>query len=139
MQPPDRPEPGSPEDWLAYARRDLAAAQVLQQGLTDLALQSAFHAQQAAEKAVKAVLTARSIVFPLTHNIRTLYDLAIRHGIAVPSEIHAAPTLTRYAAETRYPGPFDPITETQLGEALRLASAVVDWAARIISPPADAG
>ena len=51
--PHDRPTPGSSADWLARARSDLALAKVpLPEGAMyeDLC----FHAQQAAEKAVKA-------------------------------------------------------------------------------------
>ncbi len=52
--PQDRPVPGSAEDWLARAEGDLALARVpLPEGAfyEDLC----FHAQQAAEKALKAV------------------------------------------------------------------------------------
>jgi hypothetical protein len=34
-----------------------------------------FHAQQAAEKSIKAVLIDRGVSFPRTHNIRTLLEL----------------------------------------------------------------
>ena len=50
----DRPTPGTPKDWLARAQGDLALAQIsLPEGAyyEDLC----FHAQQAAEKAIKAV------------------------------------------------------------------------------------
>lgn len=52
--PHDRPAPGSAEDWLARAKGDLAIAEApLPEGAfyEDLC----FHAQQAAEKALKAV------------------------------------------------------------------------------------
>ncbi len=38
-----------------------------------------FHAQQAAEKSIKAVLASREIEYPWTHNLRQLIDLAAPH------------------------------------------------------------
>lgn len=52
--PEDRPVPGTAQDWMARAKSDLALARVpLPQGAfyEDLC----YHAQQAAEKALKAV------------------------------------------------------------------------------------
>ena len=57
--PPDPISPGSSEDWLRYAKADLALAQVPLPagGLYELLC---FHAQQAAEKSLKAVLMRRT-------------------------------------------------------------------------------
>ena len=59
--PQDKHVPGSPEDWLARAIGDLALARVpLPEGgyYEDLC----FHAQQAAEKAIKAVYKKHDLV-----------------------------------------------------------------------------
>jgi len=86
---------GSPADWLRYAYSDLELARVsrppkvLFEGLC-------FHAQQAVEKAMKAVLIAKGIPPPKTHNIRTLLDLLPQEVIA-PQEIEDAASLTDYA------------------------------------------
>jgi HEPN domain-containing protein len=53
--------PGSGRDWLAHAASDLRFAQL---GLADpdvMRNQIAFHAQQAAEKSLEAVLVERSL------------------------------------------------------------------------------
>jgi HEPN domain-containing protein len=51
----ETPQPGSPEEWLRYAQSDLKLASItLPSGVLLEAL--CFHAQQAAEKAIKAVL-----------------------------------------------------------------------------------
>ena len=74
---------GSPADWLRYAYSDLELARVerpsnvLFEGLC-------FHAQQAAEKALKAVLIAKGLPAPKTHNIRTLLDFLPEHIIPPP-------------------------------------------------------
>lgn len=43
-----------------------------------------FHAQQAVEKALKAVLAARSVEFPRTHNLAQLLDLLREQGLPPP-------------------------------------------------------
>nr|VFK17262.1 MAG: HEPN domain-containing protein [Candidatus Kentron sp. LPFa]VFK32509.1 MAG: HEPN domain-containing protein [Candidatus Kentron sp. LPFa] len=67
---PDRKhEPGSPGEWLSYAKSDLALART--DGSPDIMPQMlCFHAQQAAEKALKAVLLAVEIPISRT---RTIY------------------------------------------------------------------
>ncbi len=58
--------------WLAKARHDLENARLLilqEKRLLDIA---AYHCQQAAEKALKAYLTAKDCVFPKTHILETL-------------------------------------------------------------------
>jgi len=44
----------------------------------------------------------------------------------------AAEKAIKYAFETRYPGPFEPVTEDEYQEAVRLAEAVVHWTESII-------
>ncbi len=122
--------PGSPADWLRYAFSDLELARarrpskVLFEGLC-------FHAQQAAEKALKAILIAQSVPPPKTHNIRTLLDL-LPQEVIVPEEIEDAASLTDYAVTSRYPGDFESVDEEEYKEAVRLAETVVLWAERII-------
>ena len=60
--------------WLRKAESDLAAVELaLNAGL---ALDTAcFHAQQGAEKLLKAYLLARGVEFPFTHNLTRLLDL----------------------------------------------------------------
>ena len=43
-----------------------------------------------------------------------------------------ADLLTPYAAETRYPGHLEEITPFDVDEAIRLAEAVLQWAAKIL-------
>ena len=121
---------GSPADWLRYARSDLELSrivrpdEVLFEGLC-------YHAQQAAEKALKAVLIAKGVPPPKTHNIRTLLDLLLQDVIA-PQEIEDAASLSEYAVTSRYPGDFEPVNEEEHKETIRLAETVVLWAERII-------
>ena len=87
--------PGSPSDWLRYAISDLKLACVARP--TEVLLEAlCFHAQQAAEKALKSVLVANDIPFPKTHNLRTLLDL-LPEDITPPPEVQDAASLTDYA------------------------------------------
>jgi len=122
---------GSPEDWLQYARSDLELARlspppgVLLEGLC-------FHAQQAAEKALKAVLIANNTNFPKTHSIRMLIDL-LPPTVSKPEIVEDAAGLTDYAVISRYPGDTEPIDDEEYREAIRLSEAVVSWAEKFIS------
>jgi HEPN domain-containing protein len=123
-------EPGSPKDWLRHAFSDLELAHIAPNEkilLEDLC----FHAQQASEKALKAVLVANGIPYPKTHNIRTLLEL-LPQDVTPSQEIQGASILTDYAVISRYPGDFEPVTEDEHQEAFRLAEAVVKWAEGII-------
>jgi HEPN domain-containing protein len=90
-----------------------------------------FHAQQAAEKTIKAVLIACGIEPPRTHSITALIDL-LPPNIPRPDDLMAARTLTSFAAVTRYPGQAGPVSEEDYREAVRLAEAVVAWAEEAI-------
>ena len=129
--PQDRPVPGSAEDWLARAEGDLALARApLPEGAfyEDLC----FHAQQAAEKALKGVYQHHRRPFRYTHDLDELITGLQNEGIAVPPEVADAALLTSYAWEARYPGLSEPVTIEEYREALRQAEFVVTWAVKVI-------
>ncbi len=61
-----------------------------------------FHAQQAVEKLLKAALTAAGIVYPRTHRLSELLDLATDRGVSIPEEFDVLHRLTPFAVEYRY-------------------------------------
>ena len=61
-----------------------------------------FHAQQAAEKMLKALLAARSVDYPKTHNIRVLIELLANEGIRLPAELSDIDRLTPFGTTFRY-------------------------------------
>src|SRR5215217_5530103 len=85
MTPRERFPPNDPREWLGSARSDLIYAKIHAPGV-DLEARC-FEAQQAAEKAIKAVLIDRGIDFPFTHNLLRLLTLLEGHGESIPSEI----------------------------------------------------
>jgi len=131
MPPHELPILGSPEDWLRHAHSDLELARLnLPAGvlLEDLC----FHAQQAAEKALKAVFVAGKISSPRTHSIRMLIDL-IPEDLDVPQSVQDASALTDYAVLSRYPGNLEPIEVDEYREAVALAEAVVKWSMAMVA------
>ena len=96
------------------ARRLLAKAgedeYVLDRLLGDAAAPEAvvgFHAQQAAEKLLKAALFLAGVAPPRTHNLAELADLAVSSGLNLPTECEALRWLTPYAVLYRYEGDAD--------------------------------
>lgn len=117
---------GSPESWLQYANSDLELARISKpQNVLFETL--CFHAQQAAEKAIKALLIAKKITFPKTHSIRMLLDL-LPPEVKQPPELQESAILTDYAVISRYPGDLEAIDEEEYQRAVNLAKSVVEWA-----------
>jgi len=118
--------PGSPAEWLRYARSDYRLAAIRRpKGVMLDSL--CYHAQQAAEKAIKALLLHRGISFPFTHNLKTLLE-CLPKSVHPPEEVLQAARLTQYAVSARYPDDAEPVdSEAERQEALRLARAVLKW------------
>ena len=128
--PPERFPPDDPREWLNRARSNLsrAKARIPEVYLEDLC----FDAQQAAEKAIKALLIKKGVAFPYVHDIAHLLALLEQIGEQVPESVRRAEDLTRYAVVTRYPGIAEPVGESHYRDALVSAEAVVRWAEREI-------
>lgn len=130
--PDDKSIPGSPQDWLARAKSDLTFARLpLPEGAfyEDLC----FHAQQAAEKALKAVYQYHGLSFRYTHDLDELVSGLTQKGIQIPSDIDEAIVLTSFAWESRYPNISEPVSKEEYQEALQHAEAVVAWAEKEIT------
>lgn len=100
--PRHNPNQGLPADWMELAISDLTVAKVRPEGLVRFE-SLCFLAQQAAEKALKAVCRHHGIRFDSTHDIDELMSLLDDHGHSVPEAHDEATILTRYAVQTRYP------------------------------------
>ena len=130
MKPPERFPPDDPREWLNRARSSLAIAnnRVPDAYLEDLC----FEAQQAAEKAIKAVMISRNINYPYVHNVALLLSMIEEHGLSVPNAVRRAARLTPYAVETRYPGVAAPVDEREYADAVDTAEIVVRWAEELV-------
>lgn len=126
MKPPERFSPDDPREWLNRARSNLALAR---NRVSDAYLEDmCFEAQQAAEKAIKALLIRSDVDFPYVHDLARLLSLLEEAGEAIPGDVRRAGELTPYALITRYPGPARPVTQEEYEEALKIAEDAVRWA-----------
>ncbi len=85
-----------------------------------------FHAQQAAEKLIKAVLAARGVVFMKSHALGYLIGLVEENDIEAPAELSEADVLSPWAVEFRYEGDEPPALDRLA--ALSLVEKLRTWA-----------
>ncbi len=125
--------PDDPREWLNRARSNLVLSRITN---SDVYLEdNCFGAQQAAEKAIKAVFIHRGENFPYIHNLEDLLKRLERNGLKVPKYVRKAHELTRFASEARYPGASGPVSKREHRHFVRIAEAVVQWAERQIGKP----
>ena len=126
MPPEERFPPDDPRAWLSRARGHLVRAD---EPSDDVFFEDlCFDAQQAAEKALKALCIHRSLEFPyVPRPVETDYVASARGGDDSGRGARSAGRLTRYAVETRYPGLSEPVTEDEHEKAVTLAEQTVRW------------
>ncbi len=111
---------------------ELMAKSVLQvPGVTDAGV--GMLTQQAVEKAIKAVLSAKQTKFPFTHDLKQLKEFAKESGIDLPTTLNGVERLTPFARDERY-GSEAPISLDR-DQALRWAAAAIAWAQGIVGRP----
>jgi HEPN domain-containing protein len=118
--------PDNPAEWIARAKSSLALATATTPGV--LYEDLCFQAQQAAEKALKAVFVSRKIPYQYTHDINALLSGLEQQGVEIPLPLWDAVTLTSFASDTRYPGTATPVTKDEYHAAVRLAQEILSWA-----------
>ena len=94
-----------------------------------------FHAQQAVEKAIKAVLASRAIAYRRTHQLEELLAVATKSGIPYPPELQEAVTLTSFAVDFRYdmlPVRDDAAAPFDRQAAKRCVERILDWATSVL-------
>ena len=109
--------------WLRYAEEDLITAETLLRQPHVPPRQACWHAQQSAEKALKAVLISLEIDFPRTHDLNILRNLvpdSWQLNVAHPD----LASLTGWAVEARYPGDMPEATNADASKAVEQARAV---------------
>jgi HEPN domain-containing protein len=91
-------------EWLRYAANDLFTARHMFEDVHPKQTEiSAFHCQQAAEKAIKAYLISKNIEPPKTHDLDFLCQLCIQQNSLFQIISTAASNLTPFAVAARYP------------------------------------
>ena len=125
------PSPDQAHTLLSKAAEDAALAAKLAPDAEVSDEHIGFFCQQAAEKAIKAVLARRGIRYRRTHELAELLDVLIDHAIPFPPQVESAKELTLFAAALRYDYlPPDAAGEGAFdrAEAVRIAAVVVAWA-----------
>ncbi len=112
---------------LGKAASDLSAARVLADDANQQDDVVGFHAQQAIEKSLKAVLAVRGFEIPRTHDLDLLTRLVASGPDPFPNELRDAKALSPWAVATRY----DDINATlDRGAAVEIAEKSLIWARR---------
>ena len=111
--------------WLAKASTDLRAAEHDLQATPPLLEDSLFHCQQAAEKALKGLLTWHNHAFRKTHDLGELGQVGAQLDPSLEFLCRQAERLTVYAWIFRYPGDPGVPTSAETKEALTLAKELV--------------
>lgn len=121
-------------DWVAKAEEDFAVIQALIRKQTP-SLHDAvcFHAQQCAEKYLKALLTRDRIAFPKTHDLLDLLKRAKAHDPTLELLRPFLVYLEPYAVNLRYPGEF--ATRTEAKRSVRAVTLVRDMCRRLLRVP----
>jgi HEPN domain-containing protein len=121
---------------LQKAAHDLV---VCERGVDDSAIADevfGFHAQQAVEKALKAVLTSRGIEYRRTHDVRELLDALADNGVTVPEQFAGVDEWTPYGVQYRYES-FDEgdMPVPQRRRSCEVIRQVLAWARTLIPQP----
>jgi len=92
-----------------------------------------FHAQQAVEKAIKAVLTNVNVVSPRTHNIAMLLALLQQNGIQTPDQDVFLERLTPFGVAARYDTELDQSFSLNRERTRLEILALLEWAGAMLS------
>lgn len=129
---------GAVNEWLGFAEEDLGDAEALCNRAHPVWRNVAYHAQQAAEKAIKALILHLGGPLNRTHDILALLlavstlDRPLGTRLAL-SYGNAGAALTPFAVKPRYPGD-TAVTEQQAKEALTTAQGIVSAVRSIVAP-----
>ncbi len=110
------------KSWINHAEDDFSAAKALTRLKKPLLSGACFHAQQSAEKYLKALLILKDVDFPKTHDLPTLNTMCNEMGILTGLVVQELVDLTEYAVRRRYPG--DEPTREDAKDAIEIAKSV---------------
>ena len=123
--------PIDPNEWLRRAKSNLIQAGHHQQGIyfEDLL----FLAQQAAEKAFKALLLTKNVKIPHTHSLARLITELKKYVTPFPEHLEKIAWLTDFSVNGRYPNAGEPVSEEEYKRGLRDATIAVEWVEKLLA------
>lgn len=107
--------------WVEKAEEDLTTAEhtlLIREGCPLSTV--CFHAQQCAEKYLKALLTYHSIATPRSHDLLELLPM-VPADLGLGGHLNDLASINRFSFESRYPGDWDPIERRDAEEAVAIA------------------
>lgn len=117
-------------EWVVYAEEDLIIAKSALKRSKPLTTASCFHSQQCAEKYFKAILVAKDVEFPKTHDLLILNTLCMTASILTGFSKEDLGRLSGYAVNTRYPGNQPSPDEAQ--ESYEIAKTIRQFARKFL-------
>lgn len=124
--PLDEAKAADTRAWLSKAQTDIRNAEHALDAPDPFLEDTAFHCQQAVEKALKALLTWHDVPFRRTHSIEEIGRQCVQIDFSLEPLVDQAAPLTEYAWQFRYPG--DPVSpaESEAEQALEQARSIYD-------------
>lgn len=117
----------------------MAARAILAAGMPHGYETVSFHAQQAAEKALKALLVRHQVAFGKSHNLAELLELAESVEPGTREALGSICELTPYAVDARYPTGLPRVDRDEAARHVALADATVAQARSRLASYLDAG
>jgi HEPN domain-containing protein len=115
---------------LRMADRDIAAFNKMKNDRDIHFSISCFHAQQAIEKCLKAILFEHEIAFAPVHDLARLAMVLLEHDIALPCTADELRKLNPFAVTFRYDDTDIPLIS--VAEVERMLDAVRCWAGEVV-------
>lgn len=116
--------------WIDHAEDDFNAAGKLLRGKKPSIYGACFHAQQCAEKYMKAILVFREQRFPMTHDLVIINILLQQVGVDMKISEDHLELLSSYAVRARYSGETPELDDAK--EALLIAKQVRAFARKFL-------
>jgi len=118
--------------WFAFAKDDIESAEILiRENKYNIAC---FHAQQAAEKALKGFLINNNIMLPRTHNLVELINMCSNINYSFIKYIQKMAILNQFYIATRYPDAvlgIGPDKDTAV-KSIKFAKEIFDYCISLI-------
>ena len=120
--------------WLVKADHDLGMARKAESGPDVYLDMGLFHCQQAAEKAIKALLVYHDCEFERVHDIVGLVNLVAPAEPRVLSQLAAAKYLTPFAVGVRYPDEQQEPSLEEFQKAFKHATSITQFVLSVLPP-----
>ena len=120
------------KEWLRYAKSDLNTAKHMFNDVHPKETEiSCYHAQQCAEKSLKACLITKETDPPYTHDLVELLRLCTGHETSFSTIQPYCVSLNPYGVQVRYPNELD-VDDSITGQAINYAEKILEFCEKVI-------